>query len=57
MQHPGRVAGSEGWEEEEEEEEGVGIGMNERLLVYLHAAPWLINTTSVLQRQQLSANQ
>lgn len=30
MQHPGRVAGSEGWEEEEEEEEGVGIGMNER---------------------------
>lgn len=34
MQHPGRVAGSEGWEEEEEEEEGVGIGMNERLLVF-----------------------
>lgn len=33
MQHPGRVAGSEGWEEEEKGGEGVGIGMNERLLV------------------------
>lgn len=55
MQHPGRVAGLEGWEEEEEEEEGVGIRMNERMFFFLHAAHWLIKHE--LQRQQLSANQ
>lgn len=54
MQHPGRVAGLEGWEEaEEEEEKGVGIRMNERMF-FLHAAPWLIKHE--LQRQQISAN-
>lgn len=39
MQHPGRVAGSERWEEEEEEEEGVGIGMNERLSFFCMRHP------------------
>lgn len=35
MQHPGRVAGLEGWEEEEEVEKEEGVGwMNERRVVF-----------------------
>lgn len=52
MQHPGRVAGLEGWEEEEEKEEGVGW-MNERRVVFF-ASCTLVDKTRAAEAAALS---